>query len=91
MKSQCTVRDAAGLIRVVICPAALDAEALRAAGEEACGITLNCSAWIWDDADLAPYQLPDADLEVEPQYARNAVAVWFNDRKGLMMIRRDAK
>jgi hypothetical protein len=85
--SRCSVRDATGLTRVVLCPRGLSDEQLRVAGEAACGKVEDCSAWIWDDAALAPTALRDDEREVDPRYAHKAVAVWFNHRKGLLKIR----
>ena len=88
-KSQCSVRSSTGLLKVVICPPGLDEEALRVAGQEACGIAVLCNAWIWDDAAKAPSKVPEGQSEIDPKDAQSAVAVWFNDRKGLLMVRRD--
>ena len=88
-KSRCAVKDSSGLLKVVVCPPGLDEEALRVAGEEACGIAVLCDAWIWDDASKAPREAPEGQSELDPKYTQSAVAVWFNDRKGLLMVRRD--
>lgn len=88
-KSQCSVRSSSELLKVVVCPPGLDEEALRIAGEEACGLAVLCNAWIWDDPAKAPTKVPEGQSEIDPKDAQNAVAVWFNDRKGLLMVRRD--
>jgi hypothetical protein len=85
-ETRCSVRHAKGSIRVVICPPGLDQEALRAAGEKACGEARMCNAWIWDDAEKAPKDAPAADADLEPQYVGEAVAVWANDSRSLMLI-----
>lgn len=90
-KSQCSVRDAEGSIRVLICPPGLDQQAHRVAGEEACGARVMCNAWIWDSADKAPKNVPSKDADIRPEDAGNAVAVWANDTKSLMLIRRVPK
>lgn len=84
--TQCSVRHSKGSIRVVICPQGLDQEALRAAGEKACGDVQMCNAWIWDDAEKAPKHAPVADADIGPQYVGEAVAVWANDSRSLMLI-----
>jgi len=90
-KSQCSVRDGEESIRVLICPPGLDEQAYRLAGEEACGAQLMCNAWIWDSADKAPKNVPKKDSDIDPKAAGNAVAVWANDTKQLMSIRRVPK
>ena len=90
-KSQCAVRSSEGLIRVVVCPPGLDVESLRVAGEEACGLVVTCNAWIWDNADKAPKYSPRKDSDIAEKDAGNAVAVWANDQKSLMLIKRVAK
>ena len=90
-KSQCSVRDAEESIRVLICPPGLDQQAYRVAGQEACGARLMCNAWIWDSADKAPKNVPKQDSEIDPKAAGDAVAVWANDTKQLMLIRRVPK
>ncbi len=90
-KSQCSVRDSSELLKVVVCPPGLDEEALRIAGEEACGLAVLCNAWIWDDAAKAPTEVPEGQSELDPKNAQSAIAVWFNDRKGLLMVRRDGQ
>ena len=90
-KSQCSLRDAEGSIRVLICPPGLDQQAYRIAGQEACGARLMCNAWIWDSADKAPKNVPKQDSEIDPKAAGDAVAVWANDTKQLMLIRRVPK
>lgn len=88
-KSQCSLRGSSDLLKVVVCPPGLDEEALRIAGEQACGLAVLCNAWIWDDAAKAPTEVPEGQSELDPKNAQSAIAVWFNDRKGLLMVRRD--
>jgi hypothetical protein len=90
-KSQCSVRSAEGSIRVVVCPPGLDMEALHVAGQAACGLTVICNAWIWDNAEKAPKNSPSKDSEIAQKDAGNAIAVWANDKKRLMLIKRVAK
>ncbi len=90
-KSQCTVRDSVESIRVVICPPGLSQEQLRLAGTEACGLRLMCNAWIWDAANRAPKSVPKKDSDISPTDAGNAVAVWDNSARSLMLIERVAK
>jgi hypothetical protein len=90
-KSQCTVRSAEESVRVLICPPGLDRDAYRVAGEQACGIRPMCNAWIWDSADKAPKNVPRKDSDIDPKAADAAVAVWANDTKQLMLIRRVPK
>lgn len=87
-KSQCTVSSAAGSIRVVVCPPGLDQAALHVAGQEACGEELICNAWIWDSADKAPKNSPRTDSDIAQEYARDAIAIWANDSKHLMLVKR---
>ena len=87
-KSQCTVSSAAGSIRVVVCPSGLDQDALHVAGQEACGEELICNAWIWDSAEKAPKNSPRTDSDIAQEYARDAIAIWANDSKALMLVKR---
>jgi hypothetical protein len=90
-KSQCSVRSAEGSIRVLICPPGLEQQAYRDAGQEACGDQVKCNAWIWDSADRVPKYVPKQDSDIDPKVASEAVAVWANDSKQLMLIRHASK
>jgi hypothetical protein len=90
-KSKCTVRDSEGTIRVLICPPGLSQEEMRVAGEEACGVQVLCNAWMWDAGSAAPQNAPSRDADIDPTVAGNAVAVWANDVKTLMMIKKVPK
>jgi hypothetical protein len=87
-KSQCSVSSAEGSIRVVVCPPGLDQDALHVAGQQACGEELICNAWIWDSAEKAPKNSPRTDSDIAQDYARNAIAIWANDSKHLMLVKR---
>jgi hypothetical protein len=87
-KSRCSVISAAGSIRVVVCPPDLDQDALHVAGQEACGEELICNAWIWDSAEKAPKNSPRTDSDIAQEYAREAIAIWANDSKALMLVKR---
>jgi hypothetical protein len=88
VKSQCSVTSAEGSIRVVVCPPGLDQDALHVAGQEACGEELICNAWIWDSAEKAPKNSPRTDSDIAQEYAREAIAIWANDSKALMLVKR---
>jgi len=90
-KSKCTARSAEGTIRVLICPPGLSKEEMKVAGEEACGIQVLCNAWIWDSGSAAPKNVPGKDADIAPEVAGDAVAVWANDVKSLMLIKKVPK
>ena len=90
-RSKCTLRDSAEGIRVLICPPGLSQQEMRVAGEEACGVQVMCNAWIWDAGSAAPKNVPKKDTDIEPEVAGNAVAVWANDVKTLMLIKKVPK
>jgi hypothetical protein len=90
-ESQCTVSSTAGSIRVLVCSPGLDQSALHLAGQSACGDELNCNAWIWDSPEKAPKNAPRSDADIDQEHARDAVAIWANDSKHLMLVKRLSK
>ena len=87
--TDCVVQAASENVTVLVCPPGLSREDWRAAGEEVCDSASGiCNVWIWDDAAKAPRDAPPTDAELSPGHVRDAVAVWVDDAKRLMTLRR---
>jgi hypothetical protein len=84
---QCTIRSRSQRLVLLLCPAGLDREALQLAGENACKPRVTCNAWIWDDAARMPAVAPATDAELPKHLTAQAVAVWAQDSKSLVIVR----
>jgi hypothetical protein len=86
---ECTVKSRSDAVVLLLCPPQADAELWRMAGEAACSTRAACNAWIWDDATKVPDKAPATDAELPKQRTAAAVAVWVNDSKSLMTLKRN--
>lgn len=84
----CTVKTRGATVLVMVCPAASDSSVWRAAGEAACGAAQRCNVWVWDDASKAPATAPASDADLPKAAAGAAVAIWVNDSKSLVSLKR---
>jgi hypothetical protein len=84
----CTIRDQKGAVTFLLCPPGLDKAAWRQAGEAACRGRTTCSAWIWDDPNKAPKSAPQLASQIKQADLLSTVAIWDNDKKQMMMIRK---
>jgi len=86
--AECSVQARSEKVVLVLCPPGLDSEAWQKAGEGVCGAAVRCNAWIWDDRKNVPATAPSTDAELQENEVRNAVAVWVNDAKTLVKVRK---
>ncbi len=86
--AKCKVTARSQNLALVLCPTGLGREALQSAGEEACKMRVRCNAWIWDDPARLPAAAPATDAELPKESTGHAVAVWVQDSKRLMSVRR---
>jgi hypothetical protein len=84
--ANCTVRDSAGMITLVICPSGLGAADLQLAGQAACDGREPCLAWIWDDPDVVPAEAPPTSEELGGEALAAARAVWVQDDRQLISM-----
>ena len=84
----CVLRDQKGTIAILVCPPGFRQEQWRRAGEAACRNIKPCSAWIWDDPKKAPQSTPSLASGIAKKDILTTVAIWDNDTRQLMMIRR---
>lgn len=85
--SQCGVVGESENLKLIVCPSGLDQEAWRIAGLNACASTGGiCNAWIWDDVEKAPSEAPATDSEMSKDKTRQALAIWINDIKRLVLV-----
>jgi hypothetical protein len=87
----CEVKSRSDAVVVMVCPASSDADAWRKASIAACGDKPYCNVWIWDDATKAPTSAPARDADMPRSQAGAALAVWANDSKSLLSLKRVAK
>ncbi|MGB5559137.1 MAG: hypothetical protein WBN04_14145 [Paracoccaceae bacterium] len=85
-ESQCTVGDTNGMVTLVLCPPGLDQEALKTAGEAACGERMPCGAWIWVDEAKMPEVAPDSHDKLTQEQITAAAAIWVNEAKQLITL-----
>lgn len=85
----CEAKGTNGMVTVVLCPPGLDDEAWQQAGRAACGERKPCGAWIWDDVETLPGDIPDSHDKLAPEDVRNARAVWMNERQELYLIEKE--
>lgn len=90
-KKACEAGDRNGMVAIVICPAGLEQEDWKAAGEMACGEELPCGAWIWEDAALAPQSAPERHDLLSKEQITNASAIWVAEEQQLILIGKEAK
>ena len=86
--SNCTVQARGESVTILVCPPDLKPEDWRKAGEDACGEMITCNVWIWEDSNKAPTQAPKTDSDLTQEQIHAAVAVWVNDSKRMMLLRR---
>ena len=85
--SECTVTDQSDDVILVVCPPDLTQEAWKEAGEEACASNNGiCNVWIWDNIAKAPQEAPATDSEMSKESTRQALAIWVNDAKRLIIL-----
>jgi hypothetical protein len=82
----CHLTSGSQLVKIVVCSPGLVKEAWQQAGQEACGTQSRCNVWIWDEAKKAPESAPEVDKDLTEDQARDAVAVWVNDSKQLVLL-----
>ena len=90
ISNQCSVLDKSDAVVIMVC-STKDAESLRQAAEEACGLAQLCNVWIWDDETKAPRKAPKTDADIPKINSGKAIAVWANDSKMLMSIKQVEK
>ncbi|SEO17461.1 hypothetical protein SAMN05216404_1134 [Nitrosospira multiformis] len=86
--SQCTIRDRNDTIVILVCAPGGNPESWRDAAQAACGSTLMCNAWIWDDPSKAPVKAPATDSDMPKGQAVAAIAIWVNDSNSLISLQR---
>jgi hypothetical protein len=84
----CSVKNRGAAVVVMVCPAKLPPEALRAAGIQGCKGRKVCNAWIWDDAAKAPAKSVDTDQDLPKSATGSARAVWISEGEQLMELQR---
>jgi len=89
-QDKCSIRDKSETIVIMICPTK-DADVLQKAAEKACGISLLCNVWIWDDESKAPTKAPKIDTDIAKINSAQAVAIWVNDSKMFISLRQVKK
>lgn len=85
---KCRVTASSDQIAIVLCAKGLKEGELADIGGEACGLRTGCNAWIWDDPDVMPKTAPKSDAGIAKAQAAAAVAVWANDSKSLLLIKK---
>ena len=71
----------------VLCPADLTIEELAEAGRLACEDRRPCGAWIWDNPEYVPAELPDAHDKLPKLSVQNALAIWVADKNEMIKLR----
>lgn len=84
----CKTKSTSQAVVILVCPENASSDVWRAAGEAACGQKLACNAWVWDDHAKAPGTAPVTDADLPKKAAAQAVAVWINDSKSLMTLKK---
>ena len=83
----CSVQSSSDIIYVVVCEnAELEQAELVEAGKAACGATLPCGAWIWNDAASAPQTAPENHDGLNQAQVTSARAVWVAETESLIEI-----
>ncbi len=91
MAGKCAVRASSGTVVVLICANSAKPDTWREAGIQACKDRSECNAWVWDDAEKAPLKAPAKDAELPKSATAEAVAIWVNDSKSLVTLKKAAK
>lgn len=73
---------------IMVCPVFADADVWRMAGEAACESKQACNAWVWDDDAKAPNKAPKTDAQLPKSTSAQAVAIWVNDSKSLVKLKK---
>lgn len=84
----CTIKARSDAVVILVCPAFSKAEVWRRAGEAACETKQVCNAWVWDDSAKAPDKAPKIDSQLSKINSVEAVAIWVNDSKSLMTLKK---
>ncbi len=84
----CEIVDRSSAVVLLACPANLLPEALRQAGVAACGMYIQCNAWIWTDKTKMPTKAPVTQAELPESFRANAIAIWDNESQSLLTLRR---
>jgi len=86
--SQCEVTGSTENVVIVVCSPSADQAAWQAVGEQACSEANGiCNVWIWDDIEKAPTEAPVSDSDMSKDLTSQAVAIWVNDSKNLVVIK----
>lgn len=88
MENGCKTKARSEAVVILVCPQDASSDMWRAAGEAACGQKLACNAWVWDDHAKAPGTAPVTDADLPKKASAQAVAVWVNDSKSLMTLKK---
>jgi len=86
----CKIKVRSDAVVILVCPSASTADVWRAAGQAACGPKLFCNAWVWDDNAKAPDTAPVTDAEIPKSATTQAIAIWVNDSKSLVTLKKVA-
>jgi hypothetical protein len=61
---------------------------LKQAGQDACGEDASCNVWFWGGEIVLPQAAPAKDSDLPKALASQALAVWVNDSKSLLQLRK---
>lgn len=85
---ECTIKARSDAVVIMVCPAFADLNAWRVAGEAACESKQLCNAWLWNDNAKAPDRAPMTDADLPKSSSATAVAIWVNDSKSLVKLKK---
>ncbi len=85
---ECTVKARSDAVVIMVCPVRATADTWRVAGEAACESKQLCNAWVWDNNAKAPEKAPATDAELPKSSSSAAVAIWVNDSKSLVKLKK---
>lgn len=84
----CSMKTRSEAVVLMHCPIPLAENAWIEAAQRACGTQPNCNVWIWDDVARMPNQAPKTDADIARDQAAAASAVWVNESKTLMRLKK---
>ncbi len=87
---ECTIKARSDAVVIMVCPVRSTADTWRVAGEAACESKQLCNAWVWDNNAKAPDKAPATDAELPKSSSSAAVAIWVNDSKSLVKLKKTA-
>jgi hypothetical protein len=88
---QCIVKDRSNTVVVMVCQPNLSQSVWQKAGEAVCEAGQMCNVWIWDDPKKAPLNAPVTDAEFPKTHAASAVAIWVNDARSVITVKKKNK